>query len=277
MMPEAVCRPQHAFTVDVEEWYHPLRFYKNTVFQEQARLDVGMDCLLGLLDARGIRATFFWVAEVAAANPGLLRRLAAAGHEIGCHGLAHDRLVYDLTPDRFRVETTRALDMIADLTGHPITAYRAPCFSITARSLWALDILADLGITVDSSIFPVHNWRYGIPEWPDGPQRIGVNRSLWEVPMSTRSIAGYKIPAVGGAYFRLYPYWLTAANLLHLEAKGQWAVFYIHPWELDPAHPFVAFNWKACTTHYLGLSLTENRLRRLLSEFSFTTLGSLVT
>jgi polysaccharide deacetylase family protein (PEP-CTERM system associated) len=264
----------HAFTVDVEEWYHPLRFYRDTTPIEERRLHAGMDCLITLLDAHDIRATFFWVAETAAAYPEIIKDLAAQGHEIGCHGLKHDRMVYDLSPDQFREETAQALGMLGDLSGRPVTSYRAPCFSITSQSLWALDILAQLGITIDSSIFPVRNWRYGLPEWAPGPRAVDRSGQLWEAPLSTRTICGLKIPAVGGAYFRIYPYSFTARNLRHLESIGERAVFYIHPWELDPEHPFVAFHWKACVTHYFGLKFTEKRLRRLLSEFHFTTLGA---
>jgi polysaccharide deacetylase family protein (PEP-CTERM system associated) len=266
----------HAFTVDVEEWYHPVRFYRDTTRIEERRLYAGLHRLLALLEAHGTRATFFWVAETAAAYPEAIRELAAQGHEIGCHSLKHDRMVYDLSPEQFREETAQALGMLGDLLGRRVTSYRAPCFSITSKSLWALEILAELGITIDSSIFPVRNWRYGMPEWLPGPRVVGRQGQLWEIPLSARTIGGLKIPAVGGAYFRIYPYALTARNFLHLESRGESAVFYIHPWELDPKHPFVPFQWKACATHYFGLRFTEKRLRRLLSEFHFTTLGALI-
>jgi polysaccharide deacetylase family protein (PEP-CTERM system associated) len=269
-------RIAHAFTVDVEEWYHPLRFYRSTDAVARARLMVGMDRLLALLDHHGVRATFFWVAEVALAFPRLVRRLADAGHQTGCHGLRHDRMVYDQAPDAFRAETAQALAVLQELAGAPVTAYRAPCFSITRRSLWALQVLAELGVTVDSSIFPVRNWRYGIPSHPRQPHPVQGAPGLWEAPLSVRDVGGAAIPAAGGAYFRIYPYALTAANLRDAERRGQSAVFYIHPWELDPGHPIVPFHWKAWATHYWGLGRTVPRLGRLLGEFRFGTLEAVV-
>lgn len=275
-MTDGTARVAHAFTVDVEEWYHPIRFYRNTG-APPSRLRVGMDRLLGLLDAHGVRATFFWVGETARAHPRLVRRLADAGHQTGCHSLRHDRMVYDLHPDAFRADTAQALDILQQLTGGAVRAYRAPCFSITRASLWALEVLAELGITVDSSIFPVRNWRYGIPGFPRRPHPVAATGGrLWEAPLSVRSIGPAAVPAAGGAYFRIYPYALTAANLRDAERRGHPAVFYLHPWELDPAHPFARFHWKAWATHYWGLGRTEPRLRRLLRDFRFGTLEQAV-
>jgi polysaccharide deacetylase family protein (PEP-CTERM system associated) len=263
---------QHAFTVDVEEWYHPLRFYRDTAAVETRRLRVGLDRILALLDERGIRGTFFWVADTALAYPGLARALADAGHETGCHSFAHDRMVYHQTPEAFRAETARALAVLEDLTGRPVRAYRAPCFSVTRDSLWALDVLAELGVTLDSSIFPVDNWRYGIPGHPRHPVPAAGGR-LWEAPLAARTVGRFTFPAAGGAYFRIYPYRVTAANV---RASAVPVVFYIHPWELDPGHPFVRFDWKPCATHYVNLGRTEPRLRRLLADFSFVPLGEAV-
>jgi polysaccharide deacetylase family protein (PEP-CTERM system associated) len=162
------------------------------------------------------------------------------------------------------------------LTGSAIRCYRAPCFSITRSSLWALEVLAELGVAVDSSIFPVRNWRYGIPNSPRHPYAVDTTGRLWEAPLSVRSVGRWTIPAAGGAYFRIYPYSITAANFRSAEKRGQPIIFYIHPWELDPEHPFVPFHWKACVTHYWNLGKTERKLRRLLTEFRFETLGSVL-
>jgi polysaccharide deacetylase family protein (PEP-CTERM system associated) len=263
---------RHAFTVDVEEWYHPLRFYRDTAAVETRRLRTGLDRITALLDERGVRGTFFWVADTALAYPELVRALADAGHETGCHSFAHDRMVYDQTPEDFRAETARALDVLQDLTGQPVRAYRAPCFSVTSASLWALDVLAELGVTLDSSVFPVKNWRYGIPDHPRHPVTAAGGR-LWEAPLSARTVGPFTFPAAGGAYFRIYPYRFTAANI---RASAEPVVFYIHPWELDPEHPFVRIPWKPCATHYVNLRRTEPRLRRLLADFRFAPLGEVV-
>jgi polysaccharide deacetylase family protein (PEP-CTERM system associated) len=269
-------RVVHAFTVDVEEWYHPLRFYRDTAAVETPRLRVGMDRLMALLDERGVRGTFFWVGETALVHPALVRSLADAGHEIGCHSMRHDRMVYDLGPDAFRAETQQAIDVLQDISGASVRSYRAPCFSITRRSLWALDVLAELGIDVDSSIFPVRNWRYGIPNWPRQPGPAGRGGEIWEAPLPVRNFGSRTVPSGGGAYFRLYPYGFTAANFRAAEREGRGCVFYVHPWELDPGHPFARIPWKPWATHYAALGRTEPRLRRLLADFRFAPLGSLV-
>ena len=263
---------RHAFTVDVEEWYHPLRFYRDTAAVETRRLRTGLDRITALLDERGVRGTFFWVADTALAYPALVRELADAGHETGCHSFAHDRMVYDQTPDAFRDETARALDVLQDITGERVRSYRAPCFSVTGASLWALDVLAELGVALDSSIFPVKNWRYGIPGHPRHPVPAAQGR-LWEAPLAARTVGPFTFPAAGGAYFRIYPYRFTAANI---RAAREPVVFYIHPWELDPEHPFVRIPWKPCATHYANLRRTEPRLRRLLADFPFAPLGEVV-
>jgi polysaccharide deacetylase family protein (PEP-CTERM system associated) len=264
---------RHAFTVDVEEWFHAIGFYRAPRDADVGRLRVGLARLMDLLDDRGVKATFFWVAELAAAHGDLVRALVQAGHEIGCHSLRHVEMVYEQTPEAFRRETLAALALIRDVAGCEVRAYRAPCFSITRRALWAFDILAELGIRYDSSVFPVRNWRYGIPGFPLEPVKVGAARSVWEVPLSVRRIAGFSVPAAGGAYFRLYPYRVTAANFRASEACGRFVVFYIHPWELDPDHPFVQVDWRATLTHYANLGATETRLRRLLADFSFAPLG----
>lgn len=266
---------RHAFTVDVEEWYHPLRFYRDTSAFATARMRAGLEAMLRLLEAHDVHATFFWVGEVARAYPDLVKRLAGEGHEIGCHGLRHDTMVYSQTPDEFEADTREALEVLEDLTGTPVRCYRAPCFSVTSASLWALDVLAGLGVTVDSSVFPVRNWRYGIPGFPRAPSRWKTTE-LWEAPLSIRSFGGLTVPTTGGAYFRIYPYALTSANVRAAEERGEPIVFYIHPWELDPRHPRVAFDWRAQVTHYFGLHRTEARLRRLLREHRFGTLNEVI-
>ncbi|MCB9474166.1 MAG: DUF3473 domain-containing protein [Candidatus Delongbacteria bacterium] len=276
-MPNPEQRLTHAFSVDVEEWYHPLRFFQKTDGYGPSRLWLGLERLLALLDEHGTKGTFFWIADVAVACPEALRLVAEQGHEIACHSYSHEHMIYHQTPAEFKADTERAMKTLQDISGVEVRGFRAPCFSITARSLWAFDILGELGFDFDSSVFPVHNWRYGIPGFRETPNMVGDTHPLLEIPLSVRKVAGVNIPAGGGAYFRIYPYWLTAANFRHLEAKGQPAVFYIHTWELDPEHPRVRFDWRAMITHYVNLSRTEGRLRRLLSEFRFAPLGELVS
>jgi len=258
----------HILTVDVEEWYHPFRFFADTRLSESERLLTGMRPLLDMLDEYRQHATFFWVADIAHRYTHLIKQLVRDGHEIGCHGLHHDQMIYNQTPDEFRQQTSLALDILRNVSGEPVHSYRAPCFSITQKSLWALDILAELDVRFDSSIFPVRNWRYGIRNFSTRPVRVAQEKIV-EMPISVRSLFGVNVPVPGGAYFRIYPYLVTRANFISAERAGLPILFYIHPWELDPAHPRVAFNRKATFTHYINLSRTLPRLRRLLSEFQF--------
>jgi polysaccharide deacetylase family protein (PEP-CTERM system associated) len=267
---------RHAFTVDVEDWFDGIPIPREAKAAAPPRLEVGMAALERLLGGAGVRGTFFLLGPVAERYPEMVRRLAAGGHEIGCHGWSHD-LVYDLTPDRFREETRRACDAISTITGEAVLSYRAAYFSITKSSLWALDVLAELGLRYDSSIFPVRNWRYGIPEFEDRPQIVETSAGpILEHPISMREIAGRKLPVSGGAYFRIYPYALTRANFRAREADGRPVVFYLHPWELDPDHPRIPFHWKARLTHYFNLRSTIPRLRRLLADFEFGPLGEVL-
>ncbi len=267
-------RIRHAFTVDVEDWYQGIPIAAETRATAARRLQGSMDVLLALLAERRHKGTFFLLGPVASEYPELVRRLAAEGHEIGCHGWSHD-LLYTMTRERFVEETRRAKALLEDLIGRPVVAYRAAYFSITRASLWALEELARLGFSYDSSIFPVRNWRYGIPDFDPRPQRVHTPAGpILELPMSVRRVAGRNVPVSGGAYFRLFPYALTRANFRHAEGEGRPVVFYLHPWELDPGHPRVRFHWKAWATHYARLGTTRPKLERLLCDFDFGTLGA---
>lgn len=267
---------RHAFTVDVEDWYHGIPISSRLKARAERRLEHGMDRLLELLHTHRTRATFFLLGPIAAEYPSMVRMLAEEGHELGCHGWSH-KLIYEMTPMLFRDETKRALSVIEDLTGRPVRAYRAAYFSITRDSLWALDVLTELGVRYDSSIFPIRNWRYGIADFDPHPQQIAtLNGPIYEFPLTVRRIAGHNLPACGGAYFRLYPFWLTRSNLRAAERQGRPAIFYLHPWELDPDHPRVAFYWKAWLTHYSNLGVTVPKLQRLLHEFEFGPLGEVL-
>jgi polysaccharide deacetylase family protein (PEP-CTERM system associated) len=260
---------QHAFTVDVEDWFEGIPIAPEMRRTAEPRLDRGLDLLLDLLQSHRVRGTFFILGPVAERWPEAVARIAADGHEIGCHGWSHD-LLYTMTPDRFREETVRAKDTLQSLTRRAVIAYRAAYFSITRQSLWALATLAELGFRYDSSIFPVRNWRYGIHDFDPSPQRIETAAGpIAEFPISVRPVLGHNLPIAGGAYFRIYPYQVTRSNLRWAERMHRPAVFYIHPWELDPAHPRVPFYWKARMTHYANLSATVPRLHRMLDEFQF--------
>lgn len=267
---------KHAFTVDLEDWYQGIPVGAETRRAAERRLHVGTDQLLSLLAAHDARATFFCLSNIAHEHKELLRRIADAGHDIGSHGVSHD-LIYEMGQERFREETRASVRDLEDCIGKPVRSYRAAYFSITRRSLWALDLLAAEGIRFDSSIFPVRNWRYGIPDYSRKPTMVQTQYGpLLEFPISTRRFFGRNIPTTGGAYFRIYPYALTRANMRAAEKEGLPVVFYLHPWELDPDHPFVRFKPKAMVTHYVQLRKTRPRLERLFSEFRFTTLAEVL-
>lgn len=267
---------RHAFTVDVEDWHQGIPVADDLRVSAEWRLKESMHRLLEILSGAGVRATFFWLGPAAERHPGLVKDTLDAGHELGTHGWSHE-LLYRMDRDRFREETRRAVGVLEDITGLPVHAYRAAYFSITDRSLWALDVLAELGFLYDSSIFPIRNWRYGIPGFDPAPHQLNTSAGpICELPISIRQLGGKQIPVSGGAYFRIYPYTLTYRNFLEAERTGRPVVFYLHPWELDPGHPRVRFHWRAHLTHYARLPSTEPKLRRLLRDFSFGPLGEVL-
>jgi polysaccharide deacetylase family protein (PEP-CTERM system associated) len=258
----------NALTFDVEEWFHPIRFYRHTKEFETSRLEPMLDVIREMLADAGARATFYWVGELAHRHGPHLRSLVSEGHEIGCHSLHHDRFVYDMGPLDFLMDTKEAKAHLEDAAGVAVRSYRAPCFSITNRSLWAFDILEEMGFETDSSVFPVLNWRYGMASFPRRPVLVG--RQLLELPLPVISFGGLAFPASGGAYFRLYPY-AWSRRFLRAVENDVGGVFYLHPWELDPGHPRIDFHRIARATHYMRLGTTRRRLRRLLKDFRFST------
>lgn len=272
----------HAMTVDVEDYYHVSAFEKAIPREEweqwPSRVESNTQRLLGLFDEQGIRATFFVLGWVAERRPQLVRDIARLGHEVASHGYSH-RLVYRQTPEEFREETARSKTLLEDLIQRPVLGYRAASYSITRDSLWALDILAELGFEWDSSIFPVHHDRYGVPGSPVTPYRLRTpqGRQLLEFPLTTAPVLGQRLPAAGGGYFRLYPYWLSRA-LLRRAARSGPAIFYLHPWEIDPQQPRVHHASRLSRfRHYNNLQRCEPRLRRLLAEFPFGTVSEALT
>lgn len=259
----------NAFTVDFEDWYHGLEIPCESWTGYDERIVASGRRLLELLNDGGVRGTFFVLGWVAERYPHLVREIVGAGHEVGTHGYSHS-FIYRQTPAQFRAELARSIRLLEDLTGLPVLGHRAPFFSITRQSLWALEVMAELGIRYDSSIFPVLNYRYGIADAPRWPHEVEAGpRTLLEFPISTSRLLGRNVPIAGGAYFRIYPYALTRWLLRSTNAEGNPVVFYVHPWELDPAHPRIPLPRRVALTHYINLHVTEPRLRRLLKDFRF--------
>ncbi|MDX5388116.1 MAG: DUF3473 domain-containing protein, partial [Marinobacter sp.] len=238
------------------------------------RVEANTDRILRLFETAGVKATFFTLGWVAERSPNLVKRIADAGHEVASHGYSH-QLIYNQTPDVFQEETIRSKAILEDILGEPVTGYRAASYSITNQSRWALDILAEQGFTWDSSIFPVHHDRYGMPGTPRWPHRLMTDKGyeLAEFPLSTLKLPGYTLPIAGGGYFRLFPYWFSKFGLGSINRQGKPFVFYLHPWEVDPGQPRLDVKWFSRFRHYNNLDVCEQRLEKLLRHFRFTTMS----
>lgn len=265
----------HHFTVDVEEYFQvaALEPYvsRATWDHRESRLDTPVCELLDLLARAGARGTFFTLGWIAARHPDLIRRIERAGHEVAAHGWDHRRIP-DQAPEEFRSSVRRTRRLLEDLTGTRVAGFRAPSYSIIPGHEWALDILIEEGYEYDSSLFPVRRpgGGYGYPDGPADPYWLSRPAGrLAELPPATLDLGGWRIPAGGGAYFRLLPYRLHQAAFQVCERRGVGGTFYIHPWELDPGQPRFDVPWTTRVRHYGGLAGTRQRLERLLGEFRF--------
>lgn len=267
----------NAFTVDVEDYYQVRAFSENvdpkTWDDYESRVVQNTHRILRMLDNHGVQATFFVLGWVADRHPRLVRDIQISGHEIGVHSFWH-RCLFDMTPDEFREDLLHSIKVVEDATGEPVKSFRAPSFSITAESMWALDVLVECGIEFDSSIFPVYHDTYGIPTAERFPHRIERNGGgLWEFPPSVYPLWKFNLPVAGGGYFRLYPSRLSLQWLQYInDVEKQPFVFYVHPWELDPDQPRLPGSLRSRFRHYQNLRSTVPKLQRLLSSFQFGTL-----
>ena len=264
----------NAMTVDVEDYFHVASLAESIPRSRwnsmEYRAEQSTGRLLELFESRGVHATFFVLGWVADRSPALVRRIAAGGHEIACHGESHE-LVYRQAPEVFRKETVGSKRRLEDLIGAPVRGYRAASYSVTRQSLWALDVILDAGFEYDSSVFPIRHDVYGLPDAPLYPTRMTApsGRALVEFPLSTASFLGVRVPVAGGGYFRLLPYWLISSGLRQVNRKASPFVFYLHPWEVDPGQPRIDASFKSRLRHYTNLDVCEARLARLVSEFRF--------
>ena len=263
-------------TIDVEDYFHVAAFAdivsSNDWDQMDQRVQVSIASILQVLKKHNVKAMFFVVGWVAEKHPDIVRAIIKDGHDIGCHSYWHCK-IYDMTPESFREDTIRAKAVLEKISNKKITAYRAPSYSITKKSLWALDILKEAGFTTDSSVFPIAHDLYGIPgaprfhfTWPDN--------GIEEYPISTALFFGRRIPVAGGGYFRLFPYWFTKMALRRINNRDrQPFVFYLHPWEIDDKQPrFSHARWFSRFRHYNNLGKTMDRFERLLNDFAFVPL-----
>ncbi len=272
---------RNILTVDIEDWRQLVTWKMSGVnLAPSAQVVEETESLLEILAAHRTRGTFFVLSNVAEAFPDLIRRIDREGHEVGSHGFSHS-LIYRQTPEQFRDETRKAKELLGGILGKPIYGYRAAEFSITIKSWWALDILADLGFTYDSSIYPIAGKRYGVPDSSLSPYRIQTDseRSLTEVPLTAIEQWGRRFPVAGGGYFRILPYAITRAAIRRVNEQSRPAVVYVHPYEFaaTPLHvPLKGsilqrgyFAARYTLIHNLGRRRLRRRFDMLLNEFSF--------
>lgn len=272
-------RPVNYLTIDVEDYFQVAAFEKviqpSTWENYPSRVKQNTTRILDLLDAYGVKGTFFIVGWTAERFPGLVKDIVARGHEIGCHSYLHQK-IYNQTPEEFREDTKKAKDILEQASGRAILGYRAPTYSITKRSLWALDILQELGFKWDSSIFPIIHDNYGISDAPRFAYKL-PNHDMIEYPISTTLLWGRRIPVAGGGYFRIFPYWFTKMALARInEVERQPFIFYLHPWEIDPDQPRINnAGLKSKFRHYRNLNKSVERLCKLINDFIFHPIYSL--
>lgn len=263
----------NALSIDVEEYFQVAAFDGRVPYRAwdsyEPRVRIATEKVLSLLAECQTKATFFIVGWVARKHPGIVRTIHQQGHEIGCHGYAHQRIT-EQTPDTFREDLRLAKRILEDITGQAVTGYRAPTFSITERTLWALDILIEEGFRYDSSVFPIRHDRYGIPSAERFPNVIQAAQGrILEFPMSTLRLMGVNLPFAGGGYMRLLPLSLVCWAIDRTNRLDQPVILYVHPWEFDPDQPRIDVPFTTRLRHYYGISAMSAKLERLLSRYDF--------
>ncbi len=273
--------PLNALTVDLEDYFQVSNFddvvCRSDWDAQPRRIERNTRELLDAFDSYATRATFFVLGWVAEREPGLIREIADRGHEVACHGYGHE-LVYEIGAERFARDLQGARAAIEYACGRAVVGYRAPSYSITERSLWALDVLAEQGFDYDSSIFPIRHHRYGIPDFPRHPRRLvlpGGGR-IDEFPMTTLPVGGTNLPLSGGAYLRFLPAPVFRWGFRRLARRGEPTVLYLHPWEIDPGQPRQDVGLAVRINHYWNLGRTLPRLRGLLSEHRFAPMADVL-
>ncbi len=268
---------RNIFSVDLEDWFC-VQNLNGIIPRDQwekceSRVERNTLILLDLLSRHHVEATFFVLGWVAERFPDLIREVESRGHEIATHGYSH-QLLTSMTPDEFRADLEKSLQVLASCSTQTVKGFRAPSFSVTRKTWWALDVMRQTGITYDSSIFPVgFHPDYGIPDFPLNAHRLP--EGPFELPMSCAETLGRKVPCSGGGYFRLFPYAVTRALMRKCNDQGRPVIFYIHPWEVDPGQPRVEMPASKKFRHYNNLDKTLGRLDRLLKDFQFTSVRNL--
>ena len=263
--------PSNALTIDVEDYFQVSAFAPHIPRTDwpirECRVERNIDRILAMLDEHDTRATFFTLGWVAERYPNVVQRIVNNGHELASHGYGHER-VSDQTPDSFFADINVAKLILEDLSGKEVRGYRAPSFSIGEKNLWAFETLEKAGYHYSSSIYPIRHDHYGMPNAPRHAHMVG---KLLEIPATTLRFFNRNWPASGGGYFRLMPYELSRWMIQRVNSVDQLsAVFYFHPWEIDTGQPRIpGIGAKTRFRHYVNIDRMENRLHRLLADFSW--------
>ena len=271
---------KHGMSFDIEEHFQVAAFdcaaRRRHWDKQESRVSKNTQVILDLLEERGIKATMFVLGWVAERNKALVKRIAKAGHELASHGYAHE-LITVQNPKTFREDVSRAKKVLEDIGGRQVLGYRAPTFSITRETEWALPILVEEGYSYDSSIVPVVHDYYGIPGANPTIHTLKTDSGpIVEVPPSTAKFIGLTLPIAGGGYFRLFPYAFLRNLLRRVERQGRPLIMYLHPWELDPGQPRMHGSLLSQFRHYLNLDKVHGRLSQLLKDFSFGPIQALL-
>lgn len=264
---------RNGLSVDVEEWFQVGAFEKVIAPTEwdglESRVEHNVMAILEMFGRAGVTGTFFTLGWIAARHPALVRRIAEAGHEVASHGWAHDR-VFTLDAQRFAADLVRARDALEQASGQSVTGYRAPSFSIDARTPWAHRVLAEAGYAYSSSVAPIVHDHYGWREAPRFAFRPVEGQAILEIPVTTAEVAGRRMAAGGGGFFRLFPYAVSRWAIRQVNAGGHPAAFYFHPWEIDPDQPRRAdAPLRSRLRHYTNLSVMAGKLERLVRDFAW--------
>lgn len=272
--------PGDILSIDVEEYFHATLFKERIPRKEwkerEGRAAGSVDILLRHLDDWGVKGTWFVLGWFAERNRAVVRAISDAGHEIASHGFDHT-LLGELGPDAFREDLRRSRGVLEEITEKRVVGYRAPTFSITSGTLWALPILAEEGYLYDSSIFPVHHDRYGIPGFPRHPVRLSFDTGeIVEFPLNTWRLFGFNLPVSGGGYLRLLPFPAIRHGLRAIRREKGIVMLYIHPWEIDPDQPRLPLPPLSRFRHYHALARTAKKLQALIADGRFTTAANVL-
>jgi polysaccharide deacetylase family protein (PEP-CTERM system associated) len=268
---------KNILTIDIEDWFHILDIPSSPILESwktlESRVEKNTLTILDLLDKYQTKGTFFILGWVAEHFPDLIREIEKRGHDLGSHGYSH-QLVYQLTPEEFRRDVSLSLEYLARISSRKILGYRAPGFSIASASLWATDILVEMGFVYDSSVFPLKRNHGGFPEFSGKDNYIITPKGarLLEIAVTPIDIFGKNVYLLGGGYFRLAPYTTIARAISHLNKCGKPALIYLHPREFDADHPRLKMNFLRSYTSYVNLKQTHIKFERTLQQFSFSSI-----